>query len=175
MGDIKKCIKLATKAIDEENFCTIIRNNVEIFEDIPEKELDNFFLEIENEAKRAGRKIDDQLDYIVDLKKIAKQLSFGKNKLVKYRKHAQQIRKLAKRLNIEIPSKVSNPNTQKVIDDYISKVISEGHVRKGPYMTLGDCVYCKLDDAIIIQRLDGEFVTFLEHSLGGVAKMWDQI
>lgn len=176
MGDIKKCIKLATKVIkDEEKVCAIIRDNIEIFENIPESKLEKLLLELEDEAKRAGRKIDDQLDHIANLKKIAKNLSFGKNKLVKYKKHAQQIRKLAKRLNIEIPSKVSSSSTQKAIDDYVYKIISEGHVRKGEYMTLQDCIFCKLDDAIIIQKLNGEFVTFLEYSLGGVALKWDYI
>ncbi|WP_435524625.1 hypothetical protein [Chryseobacterium indoltheticum] len=78
-----------------------------------------------------------------------KQLSFGKNKTVKYRKHAQQIRKLAKQIEIEIPSKVTNPNTEKIIDNYIMKIISEGQIRKGDYMTLGDCIFCKLNDAIV--------------------------
>ncbi|WP_435524626.1 hypothetical protein [Chryseobacterium indoltheticum] len=42
MGDIKKCIKLATKVEDNENLCSLIRNNIEIFDSIPENNLENF-------------------------------------------------------------------------------------------------------------------------------------
>jgi hypothetical protein len=129
-----------------------------------------------NKEKRGGRSLEEYLDELVELNRLRSlPLVFGKNKLIKYRKHAQQLRKISKKFEIDIPQKIKKIETQVVIDDFIKKIIKEGDSRIGDYMTLGDCIFTKLDDAIVIRKLDGEFVTFLDYSLGGVAKQWDNI
>ncbi len=102
-------------------------------------------------------------------------VSYGKNMLEKFKKHSAQMRKIARKFDIEIPTSPTKIETQKAMQSFVEKVVVEGEKRQGEYMTLGTCKWSKLDDGIVIQKLDGEFVTFLDYSLGGVSKQWDNI
>lgn len=59
------------------------------------------------------------------------------------------------------------------MDGFITKVISEGTTRVGNYMTIEGALWSKLGNALVIRRPNGEFLTFLDYSKGGVAKGWD--
>lgn len=102
-------------------------------------------------------------------------VTYGKNMLEKFKKHSAQIRRVAKKFDIEIPTSPTKIETQKAMQSFVDKVVIEGEKRQGEYMTLGICKWSKLDDGIVVQKLDGEFVTFLDYSLGGVSKQWDNI
>ncbi|WP_300492073.1 hypothetical protein [Flavobacterium sp.] len=102
-------------------------------------------------------------------------VTYGKNMLEKFKKHSAQIRRVAKKFDIEIPTSPTKIETQKAMQSFVEKVVIEGEKRQGKYMTLGICKWSKLDDGIVVQKLDGEFVTFLDYSLGGVSKQWDNI
>lgn len=109
------------------------------------------------------------------LQEAVEKVSYGKNMLEKFKKHSQQIREVARKYEIEIPKSPSNIETQKAMQEFIEKVVKEGERKIGDYMTLGKCQWSKLGDGIVIRKMNGEFVTFLKHSLGDVAKQWDKI
>jgi hypothetical protein len=61
------------------------------------------------------------------------------------------------------------------MQNYISKVVNEGSQKTGQYMTFPDAQWSKLGNSIVVRRSNGEFLTFLDHSKGGVAHGWDAI
>jgi hypothetical protein len=100
-------------------------------------------------------------------------VSYGKNAMVKLRKHSQHMRETARELGIEIPQKPGRPETFAAMDEFINKVISEGTAKTGQYMTVEGALWSRLGNALVIRRPTGEFLTFLDYSKGGVAKGWD--
>ncbi len=139
---------------------------------MPTDRIHTFFDEI------IKNKLDDANNIVhkaYQFQKIAIGIKFSKNKIGKFKKHVQQMRTVASKMNIEIPKKISNPDTQEAIETFILQITMMGEKRKGLYMTLGECLYSRLDDAIVVQKLNGEFVTFILYSLEGVAKQWDKI
>ena len=100
-------------------------------------------------------------------------MAYGKNAEEKLRKHSQHIRETARELGIEVPKKPGRPETFAAMDDFINKVLSEGTTKAGKYMTIEDALWSKLGNALVIRRPNGEFLTFLDYSKGGVAKGWD--
>lgn len=58
MSQIKKCIKLL---VDKDNF-SILRNDVNILDNIPADKLDDVLADLEKAAKDAGKTLDDYLD-----------------------------------------------------------------------------------------------------------------
>jgi len=102
-------------------------------------------------------------------------VTYGKNMLEKFKKHGQQMREAVRKYGIDIPKGPGKIETQTAMKDFINKVVKEGEERVGEYMTLGDCVWHKLDNDIVVRKMDGEFVTFLDKKLGDVANQWDKI
>lgn len=98
-----------------------------------------------------------------------KVVTYGKNALEKFRKHAEQIRRIAGTQNIAIPKKVSAPNTQKTIKDYLEFVVKHGETRIGRYKQYMNAKWSKLGNAIVIRQFHGEFITFLDAKGGGAA------
>ncbi|PVV50992.1 MULTISPECIES: HNH endonuclease [unclassified Chryseobacterium] len=70
MGNMKKCLKFATELKDGEKVCSILRNDVKIAEGIPEKDLEKYIENLEKEAKKVGKTLDDHLDELADVTKI---------------------------------------------------------------------------------------------------------
>jgi hypothetical protein len=98
---------------------------------------------------------------------------YGKNAEEELRKHSQHIRETAREFGIEIPKKPGRPETFAAMDDFINKVLSEGRTKTGKYMTIEQALWSKLGNALVIRRPNGEFLTFLDYSKGGVASGWD--
>jgi hypothetical protein len=103
----------------------------------------------------------------------AARLTWGANFMVKVRKHAEQMRRIARGHGVAIPLSPSDPATVGIMRAYIQQVVRTGQTKFGRYMTFPDAIWTKLDDAIIIRRANGEFVTFLDYAQGGAARGWD--
>ncbi len=101
------------------------------------------------------------------------ELTYGKNAMIKLRKHAQQIREIARRHGIDVPKKPGRPETFSAMDDFLNIVISNGTTKTGRYMSIENALWSKLGDAIVIRRMNGEFLTFLDYAKGGAARGWD--
>jgi hypothetical protein len=103
---------------------------------------------------------------------------FGKNAIAKFKKHAQQMRAVAKaEFGMILGKKVgSQPSTQQQFKDFVQKVVDSGAARKGSwggetvigYRSLGG-----VGDGIVLLNPNGEFVTFLQRSLQKGGKRWD--
>jgi hypothetical protein len=100
-------------------------------------------------------------------------VSYGKNKLTKFKDHSQHMRETGRKMGIDIPKSPADPNTIRAMENYIQRVVDIGEQRTGIYMTLGNCKWSKLGDAIVVRKLDGEFVTFLDYSKKGVTFQWN--
>ena len=59
--------------------------------------------------------------------------------------------------------------------NYVNKVVDKGEQRTGEYMTIENALWSKLGNSIVIRRPNGEFLTFLDYSKGGVAHGWDEL
>jgi hypothetical protein len=103
------------------------------------------------------------------------ELTFGENMMVKFRKHSQHMREVARSMGIDIPLSPGNIETQISMKNFINKIVMEGEKRIGPYMTLGNVRWYKLKNGITIRKLNGEFISFFDYSKGGVAQQWDKI
>jgi hypothetical protein len=100
-------------------------------------------------------------------------LTYGANFFTKIRKHAQQMRELARREGFVIPLSPADPATVGQMQRFIQQVTRTGQTKFGRYMTIADAQWTKLGDAIVIRRANGEFLTFLDRRLGGQAAGWD--
>jgi hypothetical protein len=96
-------------------------------------------------------------------------VSYGKNYLEKFRKHAEQIRRTTGRKEI---GKVSSIEEQEQIKAVIAEIVMLGETRQQRYMAIPDALWSRLGDAIVIRQADGEFVTFLEAEKGA-AIAWE--
>ncbi len=103
----------------------------------------------------------------------AQSVAYGKNAARKLRQHSQHIRETARKLGIEIPKGPAKPATRAAMQSFIAKVVTEGARKTGQYMTIEGAQWSKLGDAMVIRKPNGEFLTFLDYSKGGVAKGWD--
>jgi len=97
-------------------------------------------------------------------------VSYGKNYLEKFRKHAEQIRRTTGRKEI---GKVSSVEGQEQIKAVIAEIVMLGETRQQRYMAIPDALWSKLGDAIVIRQAEGEFVTFLEAEKGA-AIAWEK-
>ena len=89
-------------------------------------------------------------------------LTFGKNHMEKFSKHAGQIVSAARKNGVDLPSGVKKKETtQDAFKAYMNKVVKEGESYVADYMTLGDVVWSKLGDSIVLSRSGGEFITHL--------------
>lgn len=97
---------------------------------------------------------------------------FGKNSWKKLRNHWGDIRNLAKRQGFDLPSKFKNSHAE--IEEFIDRIVDLGETRVGPYKPTGGgdpaALWTNLDDAVVIRRSDGEFLTILDASGGGQTK-----
>lgn len=57
------------------------------------------------------------------------------------------------------------------MEDFITKVAVEGRAGVSPYMTLGNAQWSRLGDAVVVRKMNGEFITFLDATKGGVMSM----
>lgn len=96
-------------------------------------------------------------------KSFSKTVSYGKNYLEKFRKHAEQIRRTTGNEGI---GKVSSAEGQKQIKAVIEDIVMSGETRQRRYMTIPDALWSRKGDAIVIRQANGEFVTFLEAGKG---------
>lgn len=133
-----------------------------------------------NEAKQKIDQLADRLEAIGakfpgERALTGVRLTYGDNFFTKIRKHAQQMRRIARGYGFVIPKSPANPNTVKAMKNFIQHVVRNGDTRFGRYMTFPDAQWSRLGDGIVIRRANGEFVTFLDYSLGGVAKQWDRL
>jgi hypothetical protein len=103
------------------------------------------------------------------------ELTYSENTMDKLKKHSQDMREAARKIGIELPKSPGKLETEIAMKEYITKIVKEGDKKTGVYMTLGDVRWYKLGDGIVIRRLDGEFVTFLNYSRGRAAQQWDKI
>jgi len=90
-------------------------------------------------------------------------VSYGKNYLEKFRKHAEQIRRTSGKNAI---SKVSSAEGQQQIKTLIEEIVMTGETRQQRYMIFADALWSRKGDAIVIRQSNGEFVTFLEAGKG---------
>ncbi len=96
-------------------------------------------------------------------------ISFTRNTMTKLRKHSQHIRETARRLGVIIPKGPGKPETQRAMRQFFLKVVTEGNTTYGRYMTFAEAQWSRLGDAIVVRRMDGAFITFLDATKGGVA------
>jgi hypothetical protein len=96
-------------------------------------------------------------------------VSYGKNYLEKFRKHAEQIRRTTGNQDI---GKVSSEEGQAQIKALIAEIVQTGDTRQQRYMSYADALWSRKDDAIVIRQSNGEFVTFLEANKGA-AQAWN--
>lgn len=89
-------------------------------------------------------------------------VTYGKHAIEKFRKHAEQIRRLARRSGIFIPAKISSSETQTSIYTFVQYVVTYGDTRVGRYKQFQDALWSKLGDAYVIRKNNGEFLTFLD-------------
>lgn len=97
-------------------------------------------------------------------------MSYGKNYLEKFRKHAEQIRRTTGRKEI---GKVSSVEGQEQIKAVIAEIVMLGETRQQRYMAIPNALWSRLGDAIVIRQAEGEFVTFLEAEKGA-AIAWEK-
>lgn len=97
-------------------------------------------------------------------------VSYGKNYLEKFRKHAEQIRRTTGRKEI---GKVSSVEGQEQIKAVIAEIVMLGETRQQRYMAIPNALWSRLGDAIVIRQAEGEFVTFLEAEKGA-AIAWEK-
>ena len=132
---------------------------------------------------RKGRKIADVaeagLRSFMAGKRLGRHLkrpvTYGRNEMVKLKKHSQHMRETARAHGVDIPKKPSKASTQQAMRDWIERVVDEGETRQGRYMTVDDALWTRLGDGIVVQKPDGEFITYLDYSKGDVARGWDNI
>jgi RHS repeat-associated protein len=98
-------------------------------------------------------------------------VTFGKNALEKFKKHSQHMRETARKLGIDIPKGPGKPETRAAMEDFIRRVVADGNSKPGPYMTFLEAQWSRLGDAVVVRKMDGEFITFLDATRGGVMGM----
>lgn len=98
-------------------------------------------------------------------------VTFGKNAEVKFKKHSQHMRETARKLDIDIPKGPGKPETRAAMEDFIRRVVADGKSKPGPYMTFPEAQWSRLGDAVVVRKMDGEFITFLDATRGGVMGM----
>ncbi|MEH1854652.1 MAG: DUF4157 domain-containing protein [Nostoc sp.] len=96
-------------------------------------------------------------------KSFPKTVSYGKNYLEKFRKHAEQIRRTTGNKGI---GKVSSAEGQAQIKAVIEDIVISGETRQQRYMSVPDALWSQKGNAIVIRQANGEFVTFLEAGKG---------
>jgi hypothetical protein len=120
--------------------------------------------------KRIGGKADELLDAGIDV--AARGVSFGRNATSKLRSHWGDIRSLAQRAGVEMPSKFKQAGGQ--IESFIDNIVRTGDTRVGPYKPTGggwqDALWSKKGDAIVVRSPEGQFVTILDAAGEGAAK-----
>jgi len=98
------------------------------------------------------------------------EVTYGKNEMVKLRKHSQHMRETARELGVEIPKGPGTPETQTAMRAWVEKVVEEGTTKHGPYMAFGDAIWIRVGNGIVVRRSNGEFLTYLDYRKGGVAR-----
>lgn len=103
---------------------------------------------------------------------------FGKNAIAKFKKHAQQMRAIAKReFGMVLGKKVgSNPTTQQEFKDFVQNVVDSGAARQGSWggrTVIGIRSLGGTGDGLVILKTNCEFVTFLQISLQKGAQRWN--
>ncbi len=106
------------------------------------------------------------------------QVTFGKNAIAKFKKHAQQMRAIAKQeFGMTLGKKVSSdPVTQRQFKTFVQTVVDSGAARQGRWgskMVIGYRSLGGVGDGIVLLKPNCEFVTFLRRSLQKGAKRWD--
>ncbi|MBS9781624.1 MAG: RHS domain-containing protein [Gammaproteobacteria bacterium] len=100
-------------------------------------------------------------------------VSYGKNWDEKRKKHFQQMRQEAKNHGVDMPKKFKDPNTENAQKELISKIVSTGEQKSQKYMTIENAIWTKSHDSIVIQKPNGEFLTYLRYSQGKAASFWN--
>lgn len=99
-------------------------------------------------------------------------VTFAESAADKFKQHWGDIRSLASRSGVEMPSKIKEAGSQ--IKDFIGNIVKNGVSRVGPYKPTGggwsNATWTRSGDAIVIQAPDGRFVTILDATKGGAAK-----
>lgn len=54
----------------------------------------------------------------------------------------------------------------------IDEIVQTGETRQLRYVDIQNALWSKKGDAIVIRRPNGEFLTFLDYSKGGIAQSW---
>ena len=117
---------------------------------------------------------DNVLMWIDPLGLCKKCLSFGANWNEKRKKHFQQMQQQAPIHGIDMPQKFKDPQTEQAQKALISKIVSNpSEVRIQKYMTVDNAIWSKFHDSLVIQKPDGEFLTYLRCSQGGAADFWN--
>lgn len=84
------------------------------------------------------------------------------------RKHAQHARDTARRLGLP------RPETLNDIQQFLEHVVREGEQRIGTWGDIGQVRISRLGDAVVIRRIDRDYVTNLDFSLGGnIVDRWN--
>lgn len=86
---------------------------------------------------------------------------FGKNMMTKFRKHAAEIIAAARKQGIELSSGVGKEAVQDAFKEYLQTAVKNGESYVAEYMTMGEVIWTKYGDSIILRKKDGEFITHL--------------
>lgn len=89
---------------------------------------------------------------------------FGTNMITKFRTHAAEIIAAARNNGISLPNGISKEATQEAFKDYMQTVVKKGKSYVSEYMTMGDVIWSKYGNSIVIRKLDGKFITHLTTS-----------
>ncbi|MFN7730527.1 MAG: polymorphic toxin-type HINT domain-containing protein [Pirellula sp.] len=93
----------------------------------------------------------------------------GAKALSHLRYHAQHARETAVRQGL------ARPNSLGDVQEFLSSVIRNGETRIGTWAQEGDVMISKLGDAIVIRRLNGQYLTNLDFAKGGnIVKRWSE-
>jgi len=93
-------------------------------------------------------------------------VNYGKNQLVKFRKHGNEIRKFA---GVKQAGKVDSPEGIDQLREIIYSVVKNGEQRQGDYhgvQAIFSQVVSPRGVATVVRTVDGEFITFLYGTYG---------
>ena len=93
----------------------------------------------------------------------------GAKALSHLRKHAQHARETAMRQGLP------RPNSLDDVQEFLSSVVRSGETKIGTWAQEGDVLISKLGDAIVIRKMNGQYLTNLDFAKGGnIVKRWSE-
>ena len=93
----------------------------------------------------------------------------GAKALSHIRKHAGHARDTARRLGLARPDSLDD------VAAFLGQVVKKGETRIGTWAQEGDVLISRLGDAVVIRKLNGQYLTNLDFSKGGnILKRWTE-